>query len=294
MRARARTTSRKPRARSSTSAAPRRAAEGGTEGSAWSASRRIDRRIRELGDWRGKTLARVRAIVRRADPKIVEEWKWETPVWSRGGILLTGEAYGSAVKLTFARGASLGDPARLFHASLEGKVRRAIDLRDGEEVDGAALADLVREAVAVNLGSRPRSAAAKPRLLAGGNPQIAKGEGDAPVRAWLAALPGWKRDVGRRIDALVARAVPGVKKAVKWNSPLYGVAGRGWFLGVHAFTHHLKLTFVRGASLRPLPPGASKTKDVRHLDVREDDAFDEARLARWLSQASRLPGWGQD
>lgn len=132
---------------------------------------------------------------------------------------------------------------------------------------------------------------AKPALLAGGNPRIAKADGEAPVRAYIAAMPGWKRDVGRKLDALVVRAVPGVKKAVEWNSPLYGVDGRSWFLGVHCFTKHVKVTFFRGALLRPLPPGESKTKDVRHLDVREGDAIDEALVTSWIRQAAALPGW---
>ena len=136
--------------------------------------------------------------------------------------------------------------------------------------------------------------AAKPALLAGGNPQIAKGDGDAPVQAYIAAMPGWKRDVGRRLDALIARTVPGVRKAVKWNSPLYGVEGQGkaqgWFLGVHCFTKYAKVAFFRGASLRPVPPGASKSKDTRYLDIREDDEFDEAQFGAWVKQASQLPG----
>jgi hypothetical protein len=132
--------------------------------------------------------------------------------------------------------------------------------------------------------------AAKPALLAGGNPQIAKADGAAPVRAYVAALPGWKRDIGRRLDALVTRTVPGVRKAVKWNSPFYGVEGQGWFLSFRAFTNYMKVTFFRGTSLRPVPPGASKHKEVRYLDIREDE-LDEKQLAAWLRQASALPGW---
>jgi hypothetical protein len=133
---------------------------------------------------------------------------------------------------------------------------------------------------------------AKPMLLSGGNPQIAKADGDAPVQAYIAAMPGWKRDVGRHLDALVTRSVPGVRKAVKWNSPFYGVEDQGWFLSFHCFTRYVKVTFFRGASLRPIPPGESKHKDVRHLDIHEDDPIDETRLAAWVKQASRLPGWG--
>jgi len=132
--------------------------------------------------------------------------------------------------------------------------------------------------------------AAKPALLAGGNPQIAKADGDAPVQAYIAAMPGWKRDVGRRLDALIVRTVPGVHKAVKWSSPLYGVEGQGWFLGIHAFTNYVKVAFFRGTSLRPVPPGESKQKEVRYLDIHEDDQHDEAQLAAWVKQASQLPG----
>jgi hypothetical protein len=130
---------------------------------------------------------------------------------------------------------------------------------------------------------------AKPKLLSGGNPQIAKGYGDAPVQAYIAAMPGWKRDLGRRLDALITRAVPGVHKAVKWNSPFYGVEGEGWFLSFHCFTNYVKVTFFRGASLRPVPPGTSKVKDTRYLDIREGQ-LDEAQFADWVKQASRLPG----
>ncbi len=140
-------------------------------------------------------------------------------------------------------------------------------------------------------GSQPRKST-KPRLLSGGNPQIAKGDGDAPVQAYIAAMPGWKRDVGRSLDALIARAVPDVRKAVRWNSPFYGIDGQGWFLSFHCFTKYIKLTFFRGTSLRPVPPGESKHDEVRSLDLREDDPIDEAQLAAWVKQASKLPGWG--
>jgi hypothetical protein len=136
-----------------------------------------------------------------------------------------------------------------------------------------------------------RRGKAKPTLLSGGNPQIAKGDGDAPVRAYIAAMPSWKRNVGRRLDALIARTVPDVRKAVKWNSPFYGVANQGWFLNFHCFTKYIKVAFFRGASLRPIPPGASKHKDVRYLDIRENDALDEAQIADWVKQAAAMPGW---
>ena len=135
-----------------------------------------------------------------------------------------------------------------------------------------------------------KQAAAKPALLSGGNPQIAKADGDAPVQAYIAAMPGWKRDVGRRLDALIVRTVPDVHKAVKWNSPFYGIEGQGWFLGFHCFTKYVKVAFFRGTSLRPVPPGESKQKEVRYLDIHEDDQLDEAQFAAWVKQASQLPG----
>ena len=131
--------------------------------------------------------------------------------------------------------------------------------------------------------------AAKPALLAGGNPQIAKDYGDAPVQAYIRALPAWKRDVGRRLDALIVRTVPGVRKAVKWNSPFYGIDGQGWFLSFHCFTKYVKVAFFRGTSLSPLPPGESKQKNVRYLDIHESDQLNEAHLAAWVKQASQLP-----
>lgn len=132
--------------------------------------------------------------------------------------------------------------------------------------------------------------AAKPVLLSGGNPQIAKGYGDTPVQAYIAAMPDWKSDVGRRLDALIERTVPGVSKAVKWNSPFYGVEGQGWFLALHCFTKYIKVTFFRGMQLSPIPLGTSKTPDTRYLDIYEDEPFDEAQFIDWVQQASQLPG----
>ena len=129
-----------------------------------------------------------------------------------------------------------------------------------------------------------------PTLLSGGNPQIAKGEGDAPVQAYIAAMPGWKRAAGERLDKLIEKALPEVRKAVKWNSPLYGADETTFFLGVHCFNKYIKVAFFRGASLRPLPPVESKQKEVRYLDIREDDKLDEAQFSAWVKQASELPG----
>ena len=146
--------------------------------------------------------------------------------------------------------------------------------------------------------SKPVKAATKPAakpdnagtvLLAGGNPQIAKGYGDGPVQAYIAAMPDWKSDVGRRLDAIIERAVPGVSKAVKWNSPFYGVEGHGWFLSFHVFARYVKVTFFRGTSLRPVPPGKSKHDEVRYLDIHEGQ-LDEAQFGDWVKQASLLPG----
>ena len=147
-----------------------------------------------------------------------------------------------------------------------------------------------RKTAAKPVPKSPARKGAKPKLLSGGNPQIAKAYGDAPVQAYIAAMPGWKSDVGRRLDALIERTVPGVRKAVKWNSPFYGVEDHVWFLSFHCFAKYIKVAFFRGASLRPVPPGESKQKDVRYLDIHEDDQIDEAQLAAWVKQASRLPG----
>jgi|SRR5687767_621867 len=150
--------------------------------------------------------------------------------------------------------------------------------------------------------AKPRASGAKPAklqkgekgavvLLSGGNPQIAKADGDAPVQAYIAAMPGWKSDLGKRLDALIVRNVPHVLKAVKWNSPFYGIEGQGWFLAFHCFTHYVKVTFFRGTSLRPIPPGPSKDKETRYVDIREGDELNEAQWATWLKQAAALPGW---
>lgn len=130
----------------------------------------------------------------------------------------------------------------------------------------------------------------KPVLLSGGNPQIPKGDGDAPVQAYIAAMPGWKQDVGRRLDALIVRNVPEVRKAVRWNSPWYGIEGQGWFLSAYVFTRYVKVTFLQGASLRPVPPGAGKDRDSRWIDIHEGE-LDEQQLTAWVRQAAALPGW---
>jgi hypothetical protein len=240
-------------------------------------------------------LSRLRTLIKQADPEVVEEWKWRgVPVWSHDGLICTGETYKEVVKMTFAKGAALEDPSGLFNASLEGSTRRAIDFREGAKIDEAALKALIRAAVTLNQSKsaqKPAKKAAKPALLAGGNPQIAKADGDAPVQAYIAAMPGWKREIGRRLDKLIVRNVPKVRKAVKWNSPFYGIEGQGWFVNFHCFTKYVKVAFFRGTSLRPVPPGESKHKGMRYLDIHEDDQLDDGLVASWIRQASKLPGW---
>ena len=143
------------------------------------------------------------------------------------------------------------------------------------------------------MATKTSKKARKTVLLSGGNPQIAKADGDAAVQSYIAAMPEWKRDVGRRLDALITRAFPRVRKAVKWNSPFYGVEGQGWFLSFHCFTNYVKVGFFRGASLRPVPPAASKDKEMRYLDIYEDDKLNETQFTAWVKQASKLPGWGK-
>jgi len=130
-----------------------------------------------------------------------------------------------------------------------------------------------------------------PTILAGGNPRIAKGDGDTPVQAYIAKMPGWKRAVGQRLDAVITKAVPKLQKAVKWNSPFYGVEGQGWFLSFHVYTQYVKVAFFNGTALKPMPPGESATKNTRYLDIREGDKIDEAQLAKWAKQAAKLPGF---
>lgn len=164
------------------------------------------------------------------------------------------------------------------------------EMKPGKPVRATKKAVAAKKSMPRTAASKPPSAmTGTPKLLSGGNPQIPKGEGDAPVQAYIAAMPGWKSAVGRRLDALIERTVPGVHKAVKWNSPLYGIKSEGWFLGIHVFTHYIKVAFFRGTSLRPVPPGKSSHAETRYLDIREGE-LDEAQFAAWVKQASRLPG----
>ena len=278
------------------------------------ASSKVQSSSPDQADWREHTLARMRALILEAAPGIIEERKWRkasnqmegVPVWSHQGIVCTGETYSRVVKLTFAKGASIPDPSHLFNSSLEGNTRRAIDIHEGETIDAKAFQALVKAAVALNNVPAKKAKAASSNtqpakvrtgkkavaLLSGGNPQIAKADGDAPVQDYIAAMPGWKSDLGRRLNALIVRNVPHVQKAVKWNSPFYGSEGQGWFLSFHVFTQYVKVTFFQGTSLRPVPPGGTpKSKDARWIDIREGDPLDEKQLSAWVKQAAALPGW---
>jgi hypothetical protein len=256
--------------------------------------RLIDAHIKSLGTWRGELLAGVRVMILEAVAGVEEEWKWEIPVWSLDGIICTGEAYKQAVKLTFAHGAKLKDPSGLFNASLDGKTRRAIDLREGDRLSARAFKALVREAVAHNRAStkkpKTKRASARPvRLLSGENPKIAKGNGAAPVKEYIAAIPGWKGKSAALLDALIVKTVPGVQKAVKWNSAFYGMESGSWFLCFHVYARYLKVTFFRGTSLEPLPAEPSRAPETRYAHISEGE-FDEARFRAWVKQAAALPG----
>ena len=260
-----------------------------------SASEQIDKAIAELGDWRGERLAEIRQLIREVDPEVVEEWKYRgSPCWSRDGTFAVGNAHKNKVKITFTNGAQLKDPGKVFNAGLGGKKWRAIDILEGDRIDQEAMKTLLREAVAYNKthGYMGRKAAAgdKPILLSGGNPQIAKADGDAPVQAYIAAMPEWKHDIGRRLDALIERTVPDVRKAVRWNSPWYGVEGMGWFLSYHVFTRYVKVTFTNGMRLDPLPPGEAKDPDSRWINIHEGE-LDEAQMETWVRQSAAAPGW---
>jgi hypothetical protein len=259
-----------------------------------SASRLIDQRIRDLGDWRGSALSRMRTLIMKAVPAMTEEWKGNCPAWSCDGVVCVGETHAKVVRLSFARGADVPDRTGLFNGSLEGTTRRTIDLREGEMIDAGAFERLIKVAVVVNGAAAllPRSTKNKTRplkLIPGDNPHVAKGDGDVPVQAYIAAMPSWKREVGSRLDALIARVVPGVTKAVRWNSAVYGIEGQDWFLGMHVFMHYVKVNFFRGNSLRPMPPGCTaKSKDARWIDIREG-ALDEQQIEQWVKQAAALP-----
>jgi hypothetical protein len=196
-------------------------------------------------------------------------------------------------------GSFTGKDSKAGLASLTGKAKSKArsTSRSSKPRKSAAKSESPRKAGAK---SKPGAGEARPSkarkgrkvvLLSGGNPQIAKADGDAPVQAYIAAMPGWKRDLGKRLDGLIVRNLPNVRKAVKWNSPLYGIEGQGWFLGFHVFARYVKVAFFGGTSLRPVPPGPSKDKDTRYIDIHEGDELAEAQWATWLKQAAALPGW---
>ena len=261
-----------------------------------SAEDRIDARVAELDDWRGARLAEFRKLIHEAEPDVTEEWKWRgTPVWEYNGILLVGDGFKDKVKLTFHSGAMLRDRDNVFNAGLSGNKWRAIDSFEGDEIDKTGFKKLVREAVSYNTKQRLAKAKGgmvdgKPVLLSGGNPQMPKSEGDAPVQAYIAAIPRWKSDLARRLDEIIVRNVPEVRKAVRWNSPFYGVEGRGWFVSYHVFSRYVKVTFLNGASLDPVPSGGGKDPDSRWVDIYED-GLDEQQMAEWVRQSAGLPGW---
>ena len=261
-----------------------------------SAEERIDARVAELGDWRGARLAVFRKLIHEAEPDVTEEWKWRgTPVWEYNGILLVGDGFKDKVKLTFQSGAMLRDRDNVFNAGLSGNKWRAIDSFEGDEIDKAGFKKLVREAVSYNTKQRLSKAKGgmvdgKPVLLSGGNPQMPKSEGDAPVQAYIAAIPRWKSDLARRLDEIIVRNVPEVRKAMRWNSPFYGVEGRGWFVSYHVFSRYVKVTFLNGASLNPVPCGGGNDPDSRWVDIYEGE-LDEEQMADWVRQSAAVPGW---
>jgi len=261
------------------------------------ASTLIDNMIAKLGDWRGELLAEIRRLIHEADPNVVEEWKWKgSPVWSHNGMYINANGFKDKVKITFHHGAQLADPKKLFNNGLDGNKWRAIDLYEKDKLNKTAFKALVREAVLYNnTHSVPKSKGSTsiktPVLLSGGNPQIAKGDGDAPVQQYLAAMPGWKAGVGRMLDTLITQSVPDVRKSVRWNSPMYSVTETGWFISFHCFTKYVRITFFAGASLDPQPLGKSKYQEVRYHDIYENAAVDNAQLTSWIKQAAKLPGW---
>lgn len=261
-----------------------------------SAAERIDARVAELGDWRGERLAEFRKLIHEAEPDVTEEWKWRgTPVWEYNGIFAVGDAFKNKVKLTFHSGAMLRDANKVFNAGLSGNKWRAIDSFEADEIDKSAFKKLVREAVSYNtkqLLSKAKGGmvGGKPVLLSGGNPQIPKGDGDASVQAYIAAIPRWKKEIARRLDEIIVRNVPEVRKAMRWNSPFYGVEGQGWFASYHVFSRYIKVTFLNGASLDPIPPGGGKDPDSRWVDIYEGK-LDEEQMTEWIRQSSAITGW---
>jgi hypothetical protein len=251
-------------------------------------------------------LREVRKTMKSALPGAEEGIRWGVPWYKDGGPIAGFAAYKNHVGLVFWLDELQTKVRRLLAEQGYTSGKRTLQIRFDQKVPAAAIRQIlkaqakmseVRSKGVRNKRSRASGKARVPppakerqaKLLTGGNPQIAKADGEAPVQAYITAMPGWKRDVGRRLDALIVRTVPSVRKAVKWNSPFYGVEGQGWFLAFHVFTRYVKVTFFQGTSLRPVPPGGTG-EDARWIDIRERD-LDEARMATWVQQAAALPGW---
>jgi hypothetical protein len=182
--------------------------------------------------------------------------------------------------------------AKKRHASPKTAAKKASSQKAAKQEDSPPVAKVKsRAAPKKSSVAKKATAARKPALLAGGNPQIAKGDGDAPVRAYIAAAPGWKGETAARLDEFISRTVPKVKKAIKWNSPFYGLEGQGWFLSFHCFAKYIKVAFFRGTRLTPPPPEPSSNDEVRYLHIKEGERFDEKLFTAWLKQAAKLPGW---
>lgn len=240
-------------------------------------------------------LRKVRATIRKAAPRAEETLSYRMPAFTLDGPLVYFAAFTNHIGFyPPVRNDPRLSAKTARYANEKGNLRFPLD----EPIPYTLITQLVKARVRDNqarAASRkkravgPRQVKRQTVLLAGGNPQIAKADGDAPVQAYIDAIPGWKRETARRLDALVTRAVPGVHKAVRWNSPMYGVKDRGWFLSFHVFTRYVKVTFFKGTSLRPVPPGGTG-KDSRWVDLHEGD-FDETQLRQWIRQAAAIPGW---
>jgi len=239
---------------------------------------------------------RIDALAARTLPGLQRSIKWGMSYYGVGdGWCFCCGGFDGHVKLMFMNGAAL-DPMPPVTPVAMGKSTRGVEPRRLRDLDESQIAAwMIQVAALPGAGAKKRKSStrtAKPRLLAGGNPQGAKADGDTPVQAYIAAIPGWKRDVARRLDGIIPEVAPGVRKAVRWNSAMYGMAGRGWFASVHVFTHYVKLTFFAGTSLAP-PPAGGSAKEARWIDIGEQ-GMDEAQIRRWLRQAAKLPGWGKN
>jgi hypothetical protein len=265
-----------------------------------SPSKLIDARIEALGDWRGKTLSRARALIKQADPEVVEEWKWGVPVWSHDGLICTGETYKSAVKLTFAKGASLKDPSGLFNSSLGGNTRRAIDLHEGDKIDAGAFRTLIRAAVILNWSGV--KATSKPRKP--GTANKAAADGHAAIEDWIKRWTSKKGSAGgadeemrrivQRVDDLVRRTIPGLHYAIKWRNPFYGLPEQGWIIAVAPYTSHVTVTFFGGADFDPPPPhdpGTPTVERARYVRLKTLAEAQGPMMRKWIERAGRVPGW---